>query len=339
VRPPLAVAFALLVSSLRDDTPLRLPPLPTFEGRAIALSAEQTAALARGEPAVQLLETKDGRVTAVFGIVAIKGTRKAFVARLTSFAQSVRSPDLRSFGLFKTPATPASVGTFTVSANDVSSLRKCRAGKCEFKLPAAEMARAKAILDSGAAGPAKLATYAQRRAAQYVNAYRERGNAAMVAYDDYGKGSVRASDAFAALLAASPYLAQNAPTLQQYVQQYPRNRPAGASDIIYWSVEAMKGLRPTLTINQLVVFSPPNRPNMTVAVTKQLFADHYFEGMLDERIAVDRADAPSGGGFYLMVLRQYRFDNLPGGVLDIRGRARSALHDRVVAELRRMQKQ
>jgi hypothetical protein len=339
VRPPFAVAFALLVPSLRHDAPLRLPPLPVFEGRAIALSAEQTAALARGEPTVQLLETKDGRVTAVFGIIGVRGTRKAFVDRLTSFAQSARSPDLRSFGVFKTPATPANVGIFTINANDVSSLRKCQAGKCEFKLPAAEMARARAMLDSGAAGPAKLAAYAQRRAAEYVNAYRERGNAAMVVYDDYGKGGVRASDAFAALLAASPYLAQNAPALQQYLQQYPRNRPAGASDVIYWSVEAMKGLRPTLTINHLVVFSPPNRRNMTVVVTKQLFADHYFEGMLDERIAVDRADAPPGGGFYLVVLRQYRFDHLPGGVLNIRGRARSALHDRVDAELRRMQKQ
>ena len=339
MRPLFAIACAILVPSVHNDPPRALPKLPVFEGRAIALSAEQSAALARGEPAVQLLESKDGRVTAVFGIVAITGTRKAFMDRLTSFAPSVRSPELRSFGVFKTPATPANVGAFTVSAGDVSSLRKCRAGKCEFKLPAADIARAKSILDSGGAGPVKLAAFAQRRAAEYVNAYRERGNAAMVVYDDYGKGSVRASDAFAALLAGSTYLAQNAPALQQYLQQYPRNRPAGASDIIYWSVEAMKGLRPTLTINQLVVFSPPSRPNMTFAVTKQLFADHYFEGMLDERIAVDRADAPTGGGFYLMVLRQYRFDNLPGGILDIRGRARSALHDRVDAELRRMQKQ
>jgi hypothetical protein len=339
MRPLFAIACALLVPSDRDDPPRVLPKLPVFQGRAIALSAEQTAALARGEPTVQLLASKDGRVTAAFGMVAIKGTRKAFIDRLTSFAQSARSPELRSFGVFKTPATPVNVGTFTVSANDVSSLRKCRTGKCEFKLPAAEIARAKAILDGGGGAPAKLAAYAQRRAAAYVNAYRERGNAAMVVYDDYGKGGVRASDAFAALLAASSYLAQNAPTLRQYLQQYPRNRPAGANDIIYWSVEAMKGLPPTVTINQLVVFSPPNRPHMTVAVTKQLFADHYFEGMLDERIAVDRADAPTGGGFYLMVLRQYRFDNLPGGILDIRGRARSALHDRVDAELRRMQKQ
>ena len=132
MRPSLAVAFALFVPWLRDEPPLRLPPLPVFEQRALALSAGQTAALARGEPAVQLLETKDHRVTAVLGIVAIKGTRKEFMDRLTSFAPSMRSPELRSFGVFRTPATPASVGAFTINGNDVSSLRKCRIGKCEF---------------------------------------------------------------------------------------------------------------------------------------------------------------------------------------------------------------
>ena len=76
---------------------------------------------------------------------------------------------------------------------------------------------------------------------------------------------------------------------------------------------------------------------MTVAVTRQIYADHYFEGMLDERIIVDRHDAVRGDGIYLMLLRQYRFDNLPGGVLNIRGRARSALQERVEADLRRAQ--
>jgi hypothetical protein len=59
--------------------------------------------------------------------------------------------------------------------------------------------------------------------------------------------------------------------------------------------------------------------------------------MLDERFIFDRHDAAHGPGIYLMLLRQYRFDNLPGGVLDIRGRAKSMLRDRLDAELRRAQ--
>src|ERR1019366_5426894 len=101
MRATLAVAFALLVPALRDDTSPQLPPLPVFERRAIALTAAQMAALERGEPVVQLLETKDRRVTAAFGIAAIQGTRVAFVDRLTSFVQSARSPELRSFGVFE----------------------------------------------------------------------------------------------------------------------------------------------------------------------------------------------------------------------------------------------
>lgn len=333
MRPSLAIVLAFVLP-LREGTPPALPKLPVFEGRAIALSATQSAAFARGEPAVQVLETKDGRVAAVFGMVAIKSTRKAFVARLTNFSQSLRSPGAQGARVFATPTTPANVGTFTVSPNDVASLRKCRTGKCEFKIPASEMARVKAMLDSGGDGPARLAVYARRKASDFVNGYRARGNAAMPVYDDFGKGGVRASDAFAALLAASPYLSQVAPGLQQYLQQYPRNKPAGASEAIYWSLETMKGLRPTLSINHIVVLSPSDKANMTLAVTKQIYADHYFEGMLDERIIMDRPGAPRGGGAYLLVLRQYRFDNLPGGLLNIRGKARAALRDRVEAELR-----
>jgi hypothetical protein len=334
MRSVLAIFCAVLISSVRSDVPPAVPKLPVFEGRAITLSAEQLAALARGEPVVQMLNPKDGRVIAAFGIVAIKSTRKAFVSGLINVPQSLRAQGIQNFGIFKTPATSASVGTFTISADDAGALKKCRTGKCEFKLPASEMARARAMLD-GADGPAKLAAYGQRRLAQYVTDYRARGNAAMVVYDDFGKGGVRASDAAAALLAASPWLTESAPAVQKYLQQYPRGRPGDANDALYWSVETLKGLRPTVTINHIVISSPT--PAMTVAVTKQIYSDHYFEGMLDERIVVDRRDGRGVDGIYLMMLRQYRFDNLPGGVLNIRGRAKTALQERTEAELRRMQ--
>ncbi len=337
MRSLLTVVLTLLVASVQGDAPRALPKLPVFEGKAVALSAEQLAALARGEPVVQMLTPKDGRVVAALGIVAVKGTRKAFVAGLTNITQSLRAQGIQSFGVFKSPTTGASVGAVTINSSDASALRKCHLGKCEFKLPASDMARAKSILDSGGDGAVKLAAYVQRRAAEYVTEYRARGNSAMVVYDDFGKGGVRASDAFAALLGASTFLTVNAPALQQYLQQFPRNRPADANESIYWMVEVMKGLRATLTINHVVVSSPPGTTGMTAVVTKQIYADHYFEGMLDERIVVDRHDVARGDGVYLVVLRQYRFDNLPVGVLNIRGRANSALHDRLDAELRRAQ--
>jgi hypothetical protein len=333
MRSSLTIVCSLLVSSGQAAAPHSIPRLPVFEGSAVTLSAAQLTALERGEPVVQMLTPKDGRVIAAFGIVAIKGTRKAFVDGLTNFPQSLRAQGIQHFGIFKTPTTAANVGTLAIDASDAAALKKCRLGKCEFKLPASEMARARAMLDA-ADGPAKLAAYGRRRLAEYVTGYRARGNAAMISYDDFGKGGVRARDAAAALLGASPWLRESASGVQQYLQLYPRGRPADAKEVIYWAEETLKDLRPTVTVNDLVVSTPPGSSGITVAVTKQIYADHYFEGMLDERIVADRR---GGGGIYLLMLRQYRFDNLPGGVLNIRGRAKAAMHERIEAELRAMQ--
>ncbi len=335
MRQPLAVACALLAPPLCVTAQRALPAPPVFEERAIALAPAQSDAVARGEPAVLQLEARDKRVVAVFGLVAVNLSRGALVERLTGLDRPLRATWLTSSGVFGTPAVAGNVGAFTISAGDVSALKRCRTGACEFKLPASDMVRARAILDSGAEGPQRLGAHARRRAAEYVNAYRARGNAAMVAYDDFGKGGVLANDAFAALMAATPWLSQYAPALQRYLQQYPRGRPAGASDVIFWTLEALPGLHSTFTINHRVLYAPPERLHTTVVATKQIFADHYFEALLDLIVVTDRADAPRGEGSWLMVLRQYRFDHLPGGILHIREKAREAARDRVAAELRR----
>lgn len=338
MRPSFVVACALLSPPLRVTAQRGLPALPVlpvFEGRAIALSPGDSATLARGEPVVQALESRDTRVVAVFGMVAANVSRGALVSRLAAFDRSGRAPSVRSAGVFRTPATPENVAAFRIGNGDATALKACRSGACEFKLPAAEMARAKVMLEGGAGGAEKLAAYARRRAAEYVNGYRARGNDALVTYDDYGPHGVRASEAFTALLDGSPWILQQAPAVQQYLLSYPRGRPPGTADVIYWIVEANPGLRPTLTINHRVVFSPPDRNRMTVAITKQLFASHYFEAALEQLVAVDRAGSPRGEATYVMLIRQYRFDNLPG-VLNIRGRAKAAVRERVGADLRQM---
>ena len=70
---------------------------------------------------------------------------------------------------------------------------------------------------------------------------------------------------------------------------------------------------------------------------KQIYANHYFESALDLTSAIDRPPESGGPGIYLLVLRRFRFDNLPGGILNIRGRAINALREQLVLDLRRQQ--
>ena len=155
----------------------------------------------------------------------------------------------------------------------------------------------------------------------------------MAVYDDRGTLNVRSSEAFAALLTESPYVYENVPSLTRYLSSYPRGTLADATDIIFWSEDIMPRLRPILSVTHQVVYTPHETPSMTVIAAKQIYANHYFEAALDLTGAVDRP-----GGLYLLVLRRYRFDNMPsGGILNIRGRAVGALRDQLLGDLRRQQ--
>jgi hypothetical protein len=126
------------------------------------------------------------------------------------------------------------------------------------------------------------------------------------------------------------------PSLERYFAAYPRTRLAGAAEVIFWSVDQMPRLRPILGVTHQVVFAPPELPGATFIAAKQIYANHYFEAAVELTYAVDRQLLDGPEGTYVMVLRRYRFDNLPsGGLLNIRGRAINALRDQLLADLRR----
>jgi hypothetical protein len=159
----------------------------------------------------------------------------------------------------------------------------------------------------------------------------------MAVYDDRGNLNVHASEAFAAQLAESPYVYENVPSLRQYLASYPRTTLQGSDEIFYWSEDVLPRLRPILSVTHLVVYSPPELPRVTLVAAKQIYANHYFETAVDLTCAIDRPVANGGSGIYLLVLRRYRFDNLPGGILNIRGRAINALREQLALDLGRQQ--
>jgi hypothetical protein len=68
---------------------------------------------------------------------------------------------------------------------------------------------------------------------------------------------------------------------------------------------------------------------------KQLYATHYFEAALELLAIVDGTGAPGEPRTYLITVRRFRFDALPGGLFNIRGRVRRQLVDATRADLER----
>jgi hypothetical protein len=309
------------------------PQLVRFLRQSIGLDSAQLVLVERGEAVVKVLETRDRRDIAVFGIITADVSREAYAAQLRDFPSSLRTPSRSSFGIFSNPASAADVAAVTISSRDVSDMKDCRPGDCVVKLPAADMQRIRQEVNWSAADlQAQLSAYARRRLVEYVTDYRAHGDSAMAIYDDRGNLNVHASEAFAGLLAESPYVYQNVPSLGRYLAAYPRDTlGGGAAEVLFWSEDVMPRLRPILSVTHEIVYTPPELPGVTLVAAKQIYANHYFEAALDLTCIVDRQ-----GGSYLLVLRRYRFDNMPsGGLLNIRGRAVGALRDQLLADLRR----
>ena len=320
-----------LLLLLQVPTP---PRLTQFLQQSIGFDAAQLATVERGEPVVKVLDTRDRRDVALFGIITAPVARDQYVRALRDFPTSLRTPNRTQLGIFSNPATEADVAAVTVTSRDAREMKNCKPGDCVAKLPATDMRRIHDQMNWSAPDlEAQLGAYARRRLVEYVTDYRRRGDSAMAIYDDRGNLTVRSSEAFAAQLAESPFVYQTVPSLQSYFASYPRaSLPAGAVEIVFWSEDVLPRLRPILSVTHLVVYTPPELATVTLAAAKQIYADHYFETAVDLTCVVDRPP-----GIYILVLRRYRFDNLPGGILNIRGRAIGALRDQLALDLRRQQ--
>ena len=324
---------ALLTAALAAPGGAQQPTrLSQFLRQGIGLDAAQVAATDRGEPVVKTLETQNPRDVAVFGIIATNAPRDVVVRRLRDFRASLATPTRVRYGIFSEPAVAADVQSLVIDAKDAEDAKKCRPGDCTFKLAGAEMEKIRTEVDWSAKDmQSQLSAYAQRRLVDYVSDYRARGDSALASYDD--RGGVSAGAAFAALLAESPYVYQYAPALVSYLRNYPREKLDGATEAIFWAEDALPRLRRTLNANHVVVYSPPD-VRMTLVATKQIYAKHYFEAAFDLMSVIDR-EGPAGGS-YVIVLRRYRFDNLPsGGLLNIKGRVLNSLRDKMAVDLAR----
>ncbi len=332
---PAGAALLAFLTATRPACAQQTPAvLVQFLRQSIGFDSTQLAAVERGEVVVKVLDTQNKRDVAVFGIITSAVPRESYLGRLQDFPNSLRAPTRTRFGIFSDPATPADIQLLTIAPDDVADLKRCRPGDCKIKLPATEMQRIRQEVDWSAPDrEPQVNAYARQRLLQYVGDYRARGDSALVVYDD--RGHVRASDAFAALLAESPYVYQYAPSLHRYLATYPHGTLDGLRELLFWSEDALPRLKPILSITHLVVYAPPELSGATLVAAKQIYADHYFEAAFDLQTVVDRPASAAGPGIYLVWLRRFRFDDLPSGVFNIRGKVIGKLRDQMRADLER----
>jgi hypothetical protein len=289
----------------------------------MGLDDSQIASVAAGRPVVKLIPAKDDRDVVVFGVIGVPVSAADYMKHALDPGRLTAAGSQR-FHIIADPATAADVRDVVFDSSEFRDLKTCKPGNCNFKLPASAMKSfAEGVnweaSDAKAQADAKL----QAGMLRLIGGYRSRGNAAMMTYDD--NGGVRASESFSTLLAQSSELYDYAPPLQKYLTSYPANRPAGTREILYWSADHPPHLRPTLTLNHVVVYPSPS--GTTLIARKQVYASHYFDGAFELLAVASAGSDAASAPIYLVTVRRVRFDNLPGGVLNVRGRVRDGFVD------------
>lgn len=332
-----SAAITLTGRPLRAAAQSLPAPLATFLQRTVGLDSVAVQDVIGGTPVVKVLATSDGRELAVFGIVRIGVPRPFYIQRVTDFPSSLRDHFRLEFATFSDPPVASDVTSLSLPHDDVQDLKRCQPGSCKVKLPAEAIAHLRATVDfDGPSGDSIVDAYFRARMLDYVAGYRVQGDAALVVYDDQ-QAKIAAAQVFQSMLSRSPYMYQYAPSLERYLEAYPRDRPPGIAEALFWSEDDLPGLKPTVTVTHEVVYSPPDLPGSTLIASKLLYAAHYLDGGLDLTAVVDVADdrGTTPAGIYLALLRRLHFDNLPsGGLLDLRRRVIGKLRDRTAGLLR-----
>jgi hypothetical protein len=294
---------------------------------AHATRADREALLA-GTPLVTLLDADPAKELAVFGAIWVNAPSASYVAQVRNIEQFERGGAFRITKRISDPPSADDFAALTISDQDFEDLKNCKIGDCVLKLDADGLQTLRAEVDwRKPTAKADATALFRRLALQYVNGYREGGNARLGVHRDRERPTFVANE-FRSMIDRLPRLAAALPDLTRYLLEYPKATLANSTDFLYWQ-ETQFGLRPTVRISHLVI---QERPDQTVVASKMLYASHYFWTALELRVLLP--DPARGSGFWLVTVSRSRSDGLSGftGRL-IRGRVRSEVEEGARAAL------
>jgi hypothetical protein len=290
-------------------------PSEEFRGvllKQAAFTAEEFAALERGEAVVKPLPATDKREVAFCGVARLRGDPSTLLAAFKESLTRSGNRVILGGGRVGTPPAPEDLQALSLDNGEVEDMKRCAVGDCKVKLSAAMIARLRSEVDWDAPGFRPAADRLFRTMLfDYVRDYLARGDAALVEYDDRA-GGVRLRREQPALLGSLPYLNDSAPEFAAYLQGFPRAELPGVENALHWS-EVQVGLKPVILLTHTVTYTRrhDDAPQILVA-TKQLYATHYFDSSLSLTLLTSATDEEGRAATYLLYANRSRLDALGG---------------------------
>jgi hypothetical protein len=280
--------------------------LASFLTEEAGATAAEREALLAAQPLVKLLDADPAIEMAVLGAVWVSAPPRLYVEQVKHIEQFERGGAFRITTRISDPPSLGDFAALAISDHDLEDLKDCQIGDCALKLDAKGVRTLRAEVDwAKPTAKADATALFRRLALEYVNGYREGGNANLGVHRDKDRPTFVANE-FRSLVERLPRLGAELPDLTRFLLDYPNASLADSTDFLYWQ-ETQFGLKPTIRISHLVI---QERPHQTVVASKMLYASHYFWTALELRVLLP--EPARGPGFWLVTINRSRSDGLSG---------------------------
>jgi hypothetical protein len=305
------LSFLLALGPLSEAT----PGLTTVWSKAAGLLDEgkltdpEIGTVDRGGIVAKVIDTPDRSEVLSLAIMRVKTTPERVMERFRNVEEWRQDPFVLQAG--RVGGTPATSGleSLTLDPRDVKGLARCRVNDCNLRLPAEDIEQFRKDVDWSSPASADRATAMFRQLlAGYAASYLSRGNDALPKYDN-NDDPVRIADGLRQLIPRARFLGDAAPDLQAYLSAFPKERPVDAEDLVYWQKEKFWLLNVVSLVHSTLVDRTTPSGRLVMVVSKQLYADHYYEASL---YLTAYLESP-GGDAYLVSLNRTRADIRPSG--------------------------
>ena len=296
--PVLVVAYAVICAAASPAAAqTSLAELQKLLHEKAALEETDFAALQRGETVVKPAPAQDKREVAVAGLVTLRTSADEFLRSYRDGLTRKSNGAVMEVGTFGPAPMLADLDSLTLEADDIEDLKACVVGACEIKLSAAMIQRFAREVNWQAADYAQQATQLfKTMLLEYVKDYRSRGDAALIEYHDK-QNEVRLADEHQSLTRAAGYLSEVSRAEMQPLEE-----------LLIWS-KIKFGLKPVIAINHVTIYKRDRELGPQIlAVSKQIYANHYFNSSLGLTGFVTVAGPTS----YLVYENRSRADGLEG---------------------------
>jgi hypothetical protein len=269
------------------------------------LTPSDLESLDRGGMVAKVIETDDRSEILSLAVMRVRTTPARVLERLRRAEGRPREPWVLQVGLLSAAPSPRDLQALTLDPGDVKQLGKCRVNDCRVRLSADAIERFRKGIDGSSASRAAWADALFRETLSgYAASYLARGNAGLIRYDN-NDDPARIADSLRLLVGRSDFLRDTAPDILAYMEGFPQGRPADEEDVLYWMKEKFWLLN-VVSLNHVAIVArdtPSGR--LVLAVTKQLYASHYYESSLGATAFVA---GPAGSGGYLAFINRTRAD-------------------------------